>query len=128
LPVRVVVTGRQANLPASLDLSAYRIVQEALTNSLKHAGRAHATVTVHYGDAVLEVEVLDDGCGVRVDGEEALAGGRGIPGMRERVAVFGGRMEVGPRQECGFRVWASLPMGDDAALGAAPQAKQEEGR
>jgi signal transduction histidine kinase len=121
LPVHVVVTGRRITLPASLDMSAYRIVQEALTNSLKHAGRAHATVILSYSDDALEVEVLDDGCGVHVDGEEALAGGRGIPGMRERVAVFGGHMEVGRRQERGFRVWARLPLtgavgGADAVL------------
>lgn len=114
LPVRVVVNGGRVPLPASLDVSAYRIVQEALTNSLKHAGRAHATVTLSYSDEALEVEVLDDGCGVHVDGEAALAGGRGIPGMRERVAVFGGRMEVGPRQECGFRVWARLPLQEES--------------
>jgi signal transduction histidine kinase len=129
LPVRVVVNGRQEPLPASVDMSAYRIVQEALTNSLKHAGRARATVTINYGDTALDVEVLDDGCGVRVEGEEALAGGRGIPGMRERVAVFGGRMEVGPRQECGFRVWARLPLADEAGLSdAAPTKHEEEGR
>jgi signal transduction histidine kinase len=107
-------------------MSAYRIAQEALTNSLKHAGRAQATVTINYSDTALEVEVLDDGCGIRVDGEEALAGGRGIPGMRERVAVFGGRMEVGPRQECGFRVWARLPLASEAGPDDAAWTKHEE--
>jgi len=114
LPVRVAVSGARVPLPASLDMSAYRIVQEALTNSLKHAGRARAAVTLSYSDDALEVEVLDDGCGVPVNEEAALAGGRGIPGMRERVAVFGGRMEVGPRQECGFRVWARLPLREES--------------
>jgi signal transduction histidine kinase len=114
LPVRVVVIGERVPLPASLDVSAYRIVQEALTNSLKHAGRARAAVTLSYRDEAFEVEVLDDGCGVPVNEEAALAGGRGIPGMRERVAVFGGRMEVGPRQECGFRVWARLPLQEES--------------
>jgi signal transduction histidine kinase len=110
LPVRVVVTGERVPLAPSLDVSAYRIVQEALTNSLKHAGRARASVALSYSDEALEVEVLDDGRGVPANEEVALAGGRGIPGMHERVAVFGGRMEVGPRRERGFRVSARLPL------------------
>ena len=114
LPVRVVVTGERVALAPSLDVSAYRIVQEALTNSLKHAGRARASVALSYSDKALEVEVLDDGRGVPVDEEVALTGGRGIAGMRERVAVFGGRMEVGPRREHGFRAWARLPLKEES--------------
>jgi signal transduction histidine kinase len=107
LPVELTVEGEPRPLPAGIDLSAYRIVQEALTNSLKHAGPARATVRICYGRAALEVQVWDDGRGAngRVDGE-----GHGLIGMRERVALFGGELEVGPRPGGGFRVAARLPL------------------
>ena len=134
LPVEVEVEGEPRPLPAGVDLSAYRIVQEALTNSLKHAGRARARVRVCYGREALEVQVLDDGTGLPVqarDGGAGLAvvrlrpggllevtdpvapaagGGNGLIGMRERVAMFGGSLEAGPRPGGGYRVAARLPL------------------
>jgi signal transduction histidine kinase len=118
LPVDLTVEGEPRPLPAGIDLSAYRIVQEALTNSLKHAGPARATVRVCYGSRALEVQVWDDGRGRngRVADDGRLDGdGHGLIGMRERVALFGGALEVGPRPGGGFRVAARLPLeGGDA--------------
>ncbi len=108
LPVSVHVEGAPVPLPASVDLTAYRIVQESLTNSLKHAGHARAAVVIRYREGAVELEVIDTGRGAAAAPSET--GGRGIPGMRERVTVFGGRLEIGPRPEGGFRVWAWLPL------------------
>jgi signal transduction histidine kinase len=107
LPVDLTVEGEPRPLPAGIDLSAYRIVQEALTNSLKHAGPARATVRIRYSGRALEVHVWDDGRGRNgsPDGD-----GHGLIGMRERVALFGGALEVGPRPGGGFRVAARLPL------------------
>jgi signal transduction histidine kinase len=111
LPVEYRVTGEPRPLPPGVDLSAYRIVQEALTNALKHAGPGRAEVNVSYGD-VLELEITNDG---RIDGNgEAESGGQGLVGMRERVALFGGTLEAGPRHGGGFAVRARLPVGDAA--------------
>jgi signal transduction histidine kinase len=122
LAVELTVEGEPRPLPAGIDLSAYRIVQEALTNSLKHAGPANAGVRVCYDEAALEVQVWDDGRGAdrRGDGGQAADGhgtdwrvdgdGHGLIGMRERVALFGGVLEVGPRPGGGFRVAARLPL------------------
>jgi signal transduction histidine kinase len=112
LPVELRVEGRPRPLPTGLDLSAYRIVQEALTNTLRHARAGRATVTVRYADEHLELEVADDGQGP----PPALAEGRAVNGhglvsMRERVALFGGRLEVGERDGGGFAVLAHLPTG-----------------
>jgi signal transduction histidine kinase len=98
-------------LPASVDLSAYRIVQEALTNALKHAGPARAGVHIRYGPGSLELEVLDDGRGAPGDGDHP-GGGRGLIGMRERVGLFGGELSAGPRPGGGFRVHATLPLAE----------------
>ena len=107
LPVALNVEGEARTLPASLDLTAYRIVQEALTNTLKHAGKTRAAVTVRYEDDVLSVEVVDDGRGVSA----GVAGeGRGLVGMGERVATFRGELEAGSRAEGGFAVRARLPL------------------
>jgi signal transduction histidine kinase len=107
IPVRLALCGAQTSLPAGVDLSAYRIVQEALTNVLKHAGpRASARVLVRYGDDQVEVEVADDGAGEA----NAETGGHGLLGMRERVTVFGGAFESGPRPDGGFAVRAHLPL------------------
>jgi anti-sigma regulatory factor (Ser/Thr protein kinase) len=118
LPVRLVVDGDGAALPAAVDVSAYRIVQEALTNVLKHAGSAHAEVSIAYvGDSVT-IEITDDGPGLQAAdpaGAEATQGGRGLTGMRERVALFGGDLRAGPRPDGGFTVRASLPVGDGAS-------------
>jgi signal transduction histidine kinase len=105
LPVELAVEGEPRQLPAGIDLSAYRIVQEALTNSLKHAGPATATVRLRYGRKALEVQVSDDGRGARTNGD-----GHGLIGMRERVALFGGVLEVGTRPGGGFQVAARLPL------------------
>jgi signal transduction histidine kinase len=96
-------------MPASVDVSAYRIVQESLTNCLKHSGASHATVTVRYQPDALEVEVVDDGRGSAGRRGRVGGGGRGQVGMRERVALFGGSLDAGPVQDRGYRVRATLP-------------------
>ena len=106
LAVDVRTEGEARPLPPGVDLSAYRIVQEALTNTLRHAGAARAEVVVRYGDAGVEVEVTDDGRGPSVNG---AGGGNGLAGMRERVGMFGGELEVGAQAGGGFRVRALLP-------------------
>ena len=106
LPVTLDVEGDAAPLPAGVDLSAYRIVQEALTNALKHAGPASARVTVRYGDDELELDIVDDGAGA-VNGD---GGGHGLIGMRERVSMFGGDLDAGARTEGGYAVRARLPI------------------
>jgi signal transduction histidine kinase len=110
LPVELAVEGEPRQLPAGIDLSAYRIVQEALTNSLKHAGPARAVVRVCYGAKALEVQVWDDGRGAAGPNGRAEGDGHGLIGMRERVALFGGSLEVGTRQGGGFLVAARLPL------------------
>jgi len=114
LPVELIVDGVARPLPASLDLTAYRIVQEALTNTLKHAGKTRATVHVRYEERALAIEVLDEGRGVT---SVADGGGRGLVGMRERVATFRGELEAGPRADGGFGVRARLPMADEDGSG-----------
>jgi signal transduction histidine kinase len=108
LPVTLRTEGSRRPLPAGVDLSAYRIVQEALTNTLKHAGPAHAEVTVCYGPDALELIVVDDGDGA--PRPPAGGGGHGLVGMRERVALFGGQLRAGPRPDGGFQVIARLPL------------------
>ena len=107
LPVEVVVEGTARPLPPGVDLSAYRIVQEALTNSLRHAGGASARVMVRYEPDALELEVADDG--PRPPNDAEASGGHGLIGMRERVQLFGGEIEAGPRPGGGFLVRARLP-------------------
>ncbi|PKV89971.1 signal transduction histidine kinase [Streptomyces sp. TLI_146] len=111
--VTVCVDGEQRPLPADIDLSAYRIVQEALTNVVRHAGTGHCRVRIEYGDGELTVEIVDDGRGATEDGP---AHGFGIVGMRERVALLNGRISAGPRPEGGFRVAARLPLPDFAGV------------
>jgi signal transduction histidine kinase len=106
LPVEAVVEGSPRPLPQAVDLSAYRIVQEALTNTLKHAGEAHARVLLRYRPDALEIEVADDGRGAL----ESDGGGQGLIGMRERVQLFGGTLESGPRPGGGFVVRARLSL------------------
>jgi signal transduction histidine kinase len=108
LPVELRIEGNRTTLPPGLDLSAYRIIQEALTNSLKHAGRAHAQVVVRYGKSAVELEILDDGIGAPAS---ANGTGHGLIGMRERTALYGGSLEAGSRPDAGFRVCAHLPLG-----------------
>jgi signal transduction histidine kinase len=106
VPVELRVEGAQAELPPSIDVSAYRIVQEALTNVVKHAGPACASVVVRYLGRAVEIEVTDDGCGAP-DGNSA---GYGLAGMRERVELHGGSLEAGDRPGGGFGVRAQLPV------------------
>jgi signal transduction histidine kinase len=108
LKVDVCRSGQPLDLPAGVDLTAYRIVQEGLTNALKHAGPATARVIVTYEPGALRLEVTDDGRGVNA---RATAGGHGLIGMRERVAVYGGTLETGPRHGGGYQVVAYLPYG-----------------
>ena len=103
------VDGAIQNLPAGLELSAYRIVQESLTNSLKHAGPARATVHISFAPGELRVEVCDDGRGAAADSQHNHTG-RGLVGMRERVDAFGGSIHVGPQTGGGFRVVAKFPI------------------
>jgi signal transduction histidine kinase len=104
LPVELTTEGEPVALPPGIDLCAYRIVQEALTNSLKHAGPARASVAVRYAPRTLELEVRDTGAGAPAGG-----GGHGLVGMRERVALYGGELEAGPC-DGGFGVRARLPL------------------
>lgn len=106
LRIELSVEGERRALPAALELSAYRIVQEALTNALKHAGSSEIRVLVRYRARDIEVEVADDGS-ARGNGRGAR---RGLAGIGERVSVFGGRFEAGPRPEGGWRVRAVLPV------------------
>ena len=109
LPVDVQVEGDPTELPAGVDLTAYRLVQEALTNTVKHAGATRADVVIRYGNGAVELLVSDDGRGYS-DGK-AESGGHGLVGMRERVAVYGGELEAGPAPGGGYRLRARLPLG-----------------
>lgn len=116
IPVEVSIQGPPVALPASVDLSAYRIVQEALTNVLKHAGPARARVEMRYRPDCLELVIVDNGQGAHRDGADDRPGrGRGLLGMRERVALFGGEIEAGPGPQGGFRVHAKLPLKDGSS-------------
>jgi signal transduction histidine kinase len=106
LDVTLEVRGRPAELEPAIDLSAYRIVQEALTNTLKHARASHACVVVSYGPQWIDLEITDNG---NPNGSTPGTG-RGLVGMRERAGFFGGRLEHGPLAAGGYRVFASLPL------------------
>jgi signal transduction histidine kinase len=108
LPVELQVDGEPRELPVGIDLSAYRIVQEALTNALKHAGMASASVNIRYGSESLELEIADDGTGTSTT--PVASGGHGLVGMRERVALYGGRLDAGRRPNGGFAVRVLLPI------------------
>jgi signal transduction histidine kinase len=116
LDVSLSIDGDPAALPPAVTVSAYRIVQEALTNVLKHAGPARAEVTVGCADDAVTIEVTDDGSGnpaaPAAQGAAEAGGGQGLAGMRERVALFGGDLRAGPRPGGGFTVWARLPAGE----------------
>ena len=105
LDVSLTISGDGRALPAGVDVSAYRIVQEALTNTLKHGHAATARVELRFGAHSLEVEIVDDGTAAG----EAPGRGHGLIGMRERAAVFGGELQAGPRSQGGFVVRASIP-------------------
>jgi signal transduction histidine kinase len=106
LPVELELVGEPLQLAPGVDLTAYRIAQEALTNAIKHAGPTTAQLRISYAPEAVEVEVLDHGRGGR-----ASVGGHGLVGMHERVELYRGTLEVGPRPNGGFRVHARLPLG-----------------
>jgi signal transduction histidine kinase len=108
IEVKVAVEGEPRRLPSAVDLAAYRVVQESLTNVVRHAGASQAEITVTHLDDRVVVEVLDDGAAPAGNG--AVGSGQGIPGMRERARALGGSLEAGPRPGGGFRVQASLPV------------------
>jgi signal transduction histidine kinase len=120
------VTGSPRDLPGGVDLSAYRIVQEALSNAMRHAPGSSVQVALYYGEAALLIEVRNDGCATAVraghepEGEPALAGvgGHGIIGMRERAAMLGGHLQAGPTGSGEFLVTAAFPLGDRDLAGA----------
>lgn len=111
VPVRLEIEGELAGLPTGVSLGVYRIVQESLTNTLKHAGPgARAQVRVRRSEECVEVEVDDDGAGALVSAGDTLPGGNGVIGMRERANVYGGSLEVGPAPGGGWRVHARIPI------------------
>jgi signal transduction histidine kinase len=126
LPVELTVTGQPRTLPPGLDLTAYRVVQEALTNAMKHAGRAAAVVTLDYREDVVVVDVSDNGgrdhrpgraaSSVRTSPPGVAGSGRGLLGLRERLSLYGGEFDAGPRPAGGWRVRATLP---DVAVAAS---------
>ena len=138
LPVTVTVVGHPRGLPAVTDLAAFRIIQEALTNAIRHAGPATAEVSVHYGDSDLQIEVTDTGRGLPDPAAEVAfaslmssgssasnggggnAPGHGLRGMRERAAAADGTIEIGSPRSGGFRVAARFPL-DTAATPSDPQ-------
>jgi signal transduction histidine kinase len=110
VPVELVVSGTPAALPPGVDLAAYRVVQEALTNTVKHAVGAAVRITVDHGPGEVRIEVADTG-GTR-SAAAASGSGRGLIGLRERLAVYGGTLDAGRRISGGFRVRAVLPVGE----------------
>jgi signal transduction histidine kinase len=124
LPVELQVGGAPRALPPGLDLAAYRVVQEALTNVLKHAGKPKTTVRLDYAEADLVVEVADAGRPIPAAGPlpSAVPGcGRGLLGLRERIALYGGELDAGPRPGGGWLVRARLPIDPAAAVGPGDQ-------
>jgi signal transduction histidine kinase len=115
VPTQMMICGARRQLPATVDLAAYRIVQESLTNVLRHAGNASARVEISYDEDAMTINVDDDGCG-RASGSSTASDhasrelGHGILGMRERAHALGGELQAGPRPGGGFRVSARLPI------------------
>jgi signal transduction histidine kinase len=120
LPVEVRITGTARRLPSAVDLAVYRVVQEGLTNALKHAGGARTLVLVAYDDATVGVEVRDDGHPRIRHPLSASGAGQGLQGMRERVEMARGALTAGPRPDGGWAVTARLPL--DEQTGAEPEA------
>ncbi|MEU8828424.1 sensor histidine kinase [Streptomyces sp. NPDC048636] len=125
LTVEVAEEGRRTALPPGTDLAAFRIVQEALTNIIRHSGSRTARVRLRWAPDELELRVDDDGPATTADGagdgtaDRTTGGGNGLVGMRERAAAFGGTVEAGPRPDGGFRVRARVPLGRPAGTVAA---------
>ena len=110
LPVELKMEGTVRELPVGMDLAAYRIVQEALTNAVKHAGKATAQVAVRFAPETLEIEIVDDGRGAAAPLLDGGGGGHGLIGMRERVSLYGGELKAGPVFGGGYRVWATFQL------------------
>jgi signal transduction histidine kinase len=110
LDVHVRFEGDRVALDPGRELAAYRVVQEALTNTLKHARATRADVTVRFGPAHVEVDVVDDGTAM----SNGAGGGHGLIGMRERMALYGGSVDAGPRDGGGWTVSARIPAGEEA--------------
>ncbi|MDX6408336.1 MAG: hypothetical protein QOE13_1407 [Gaiellaceae bacterium] len=110
VPTELRVIGRRRPLPAAVDLTAFRIVQEALGNVLRHAGPARAVVTIAYEREALVIEVEDNGSRDAIEGRRSAGSGSGIAGMRQRALVVGGEVEASPGPDGGFRVGARLPV------------------
>jgi signal transduction histidine kinase len=108
LPVELTITGARA-LPPGVDLAAYRVVQEALTNVIKHASQARTAVRIEYRPHELLIDVADDGVAAGA-GRLQPGGGRGLIGLRERIAIYGGDLDAGPRPGGGWRVQARIPL------------------
>jgi signal transduction histidine kinase len=108
VPVELAVTGTPAPLPVGVDLAAYRVVQEALTNTVKHAAGAHVKITIAYDPGVLRLEVADTGGASTASARSG--NGRGLIGLRERLAVYGGALDTGGLPTGGYRVRATIPM------------------
>jgi signal transduction histidine kinase len=113
LPAELAIDGSPRPLPASLDVTVYRIVQEALTNALRYARRAATLVHVSYEPTQLRLEILDDGPATAADATDGS--GRGLVGMEQRAALVGGRLEAGPRLGGGYAVRAWLPLEPERA-------------
>jgi len=128
LPVTSQISGTPAELPAGLDLAAYRVVQEALTNVLRHAGQARTGVRVDYRPGELLIEVADDGPPAEVGPPRDGGGtGRGLLGLRERLALYGGDFDAGRRPSGGWRVRARIPVEAAAPGDPAPLTDEEAG-
>jgi signal transduction histidine kinase len=108
MPVELTVTGQQRPVPPGVELAAYRVVQEALTNTVKHASGATADVVVDYAVDHLRVEVTDTGG--HPSPTLSSGNGRGLIGLRERLALYGGTLQTGPRPRGGYRVKALIPL------------------
>jgi len=116
LSVELTITGARA-LPPGVDLAAYRVVQEGLTNVIKHADQARTVVRIEYRPRELRIDVADDGVAVFDVGRAQPGGGRGLIGLRERLAIYGGELDAGPRPGGGWRVQARIPLEPAAAEG-----------
>jgi signal transduction histidine kinase len=108
LPTTLTICGTRRTLTADVELTAYRIVQESLTNAIRHAGSATAAVQLNFGEQQLDIDVIDTGAGTVSSSDGP---GHGLVGMRERAIAVGGTLDAGPRRDGGFRVEAHLPVG-----------------
>jgi signal transduction histidine kinase len=124
VPVELQTAGLPHDLPAGLDLAAFRVVQEALTNVVKHAGKPRTTVTLGLDGGALVIQVSDEGAPIPAAVPAVPGGGRGLIGLRERVALFGGALDAGPRAGGGWRVQARIPVHDQIEAEQATSAVQ----